>query len=696
MGNYEELKAAVASVIKTNGNQEITGAILQNALLSIISAVGANSTFAGIATPNTNPGTPDQNVFYLAATDGVYSNFNGITLSSEVIIFTNKNGNWDKIDTELATLSQQKELEVKINSITNIYSQKFNVLSNTDLVFDGTKIVESESSYKGYILQITRNIKEIAFDKAVHNVIGLLEYPKIGLIPNINYGKNITKLAIDYTDAKYIFITDMNFDFNAECFYNNIIYSGTINVTNSYPLSDGGYYNLTTAINAIEKAYITLGLQLIFYDGTSWRNYQFCANDIVYFKNISYWRNIPFFPTLDGVIFKNGQDYNFGVNAKGIPILDVNTITNGGYDRIFLNAVYKTKTAVLVQFKDENDNIICQFYKTEDVSAYSGIQTVECTPMYNSGVQIKVKLNWDLASDKISSFITGKLEIIQKKDELLDIEERVTSIEQRIDRLEQLIKCKDEIIVSLGDSITEFKYGGKGYVEYLQELTDGNVIRGGIGGTRLAERATPTLTPTSTTEAYAALDIVNIVKAWTLGDWSLVDAANQYLIDNASDDNTIIIDNLKNNPITSVNVVTILGGTNDLTGGSILGTNNSILPNEVCGAINLIVKMILEANPNIRIFIFTPIVRYIGSISDENWSDVWVNSKGYTLPQLCEKISECAKLLHIPICDMYWGLGWNRYNFSNYFIESDVTHPYKGFSSIAKKMIGFINSNRNF
>ena len=181
-----------------------------------------------------------------------------------------------------------------------------------------------------------------------------------------------------------------------------------------------------------------------------------------------------------------------------------------------------------------------------------------------------------------------------------------------------------------------------------------------------------------------------------MGDWSLVDAANQYLIDNASDDNTIIIDNLKNNPITSVNVVTILGGTNDLTGGSILGTNNSILPNEVCGAINLIVKMILEANPNIRIFIFTPIVRYIGSISDENWSDVWVNSKGYTLPQLCEKISECAKLLHIPICDMYWGLGWNRYNFSNYFIESDVTHPYKGFSSIAKKMIGFINSNRNF
>lgn len=63
MGNYEQLKQAISDVIKTNGNQEITGAIMQNALLSIISTVGSNATFAGIATPETNPGTPDKNVF---------------------------------------------------------------------------------------------------------------------------------------------------------------------------------------------------------------------------------------------------------------------------------------------------------------------------------------------------------------------------------------------------------------------------------------------------------------------------------------------------------------------------------------------------------------------------------------------------------------------------------------------------------
>ena len=36
MGNYDELKQAVSDVIKTNGNQEITGQVLQNTLLSII------------------------------------------------------------------------------------------------------------------------------------------------------------------------------------------------------------------------------------------------------------------------------------------------------------------------------------------------------------------------------------------------------------------------------------------------------------------------------------------------------------------------------------------------------------------------------------------------------------------------------------------------------------------------------------
>lgn len=116
MGNYEQLKQAVSDVIKTNGNQEITGAILQSALLSIISIVGENSTFAGIAVPETNPGTPDQNVFYIASQPGNYSNFGSIKLFDQVLILSNKNGYWVKFDTGITTAAKVTELEERSNA----------------------------------------------------------------------------------------------------------------------------------------------------------------------------------------------------------------------------------------------------------------------------------------------------------------------------------------------------------------------------------------------------------------------------------------------------------------------------------------------------------------------------------------------------------------------------------------------------
>lgn len=101
MGGYTELKAAIAAVIKTNGNNEITGAILQNVLNTIVSTVGANRAFAGIADAKTNPGTPDGNVFYVAYTAGNYVSFvSGSTYITvnpgELAILYNSTANWGK------------------------------------------------------------------------------------------------------------------------------------------------------------------------------------------------------------------------------------------------------------------------------------------------------------------------------------------------------------------------------------------------------------------------------------------------------------------------------------------------------------------------------------------------------------------------------------------------------------------------
>lgn len=118
MGNYKQLKAAIAAIIKANGMQKITGDALQATLLSLVSNIGDNATFAGMATPDTDPGTPDQNIFYLAAQPGVYSNFGNVELTDQVLIFTNKNDIWVKNESGIATSGEVTKLENKIEGLS--------------------------------------------------------------------------------------------------------------------------------------------------------------------------------------------------------------------------------------------------------------------------------------------------------------------------------------------------------------------------------------------------------------------------------------------------------------------------------------------------------------------------------------------------------------------------------------------------
>ena len=98
MGNYEQLKKAIADVIKTNGNEEITGAIMQQTLISIVDNLGGNAQFGGVAVPSTVPADTDGSVFYLASTQGTYPNFNNIEVdASEMAVFTKDTaGTWGK------------------------------------------------------------------------------------------------------------------------------------------------------------------------------------------------------------------------------------------------------------------------------------------------------------------------------------------------------------------------------------------------------------------------------------------------------------------------------------------------------------------------------------------------------------------------------------------------------------------------
>ena len=67
--------------------------------------------FMGVATPTTNPGTPDQKVFYLASTAGTYTYFGGLTKEGEITILK-YNNSWEK---EVITLKDSDYLRERLN-----------------------------------------------------------------------------------------------------------------------------------------------------------------------------------------------------------------------------------------------------------------------------------------------------------------------------------------------------------------------------------------------------------------------------------------------------------------------------------------------------------------------------------------------------------------------------------------------------
>lgn len=97
MANYATLKAAIAATIKENGNNEITGALLQQAILSMIDSLGAGYQFMNVAYPTDTPGTPDQRSFFIAAYPGTYANFGGITVGVTEIAILVYDSAWHKL-----------------------------------------------------------------------------------------------------------------------------------------------------------------------------------------------------------------------------------------------------------------------------------------------------------------------------------------------------------------------------------------------------------------------------------------------------------------------------------------------------------------------------------------------------------------------------------------------------------------------
>ena len=86
---YDQIKESIKTVIKENGNYEITGNVLQTVLLSMVDTLGPEYQFLGIATKSTVPVVVEGNSFYITTEVGTYTNFKN---SGNTTITVNKLG----------------------------------------------------------------------------------------------------------------------------------------------------------------------------------------------------------------------------------------------------------------------------------------------------------------------------------------------------------------------------------------------------------------------------------------------------------------------------------------------------------------------------------------------------------------------------------------------------------------------------
>lgn len=119
MANYANLLATIAANIYTNGNQEVTAAMVKTAMNEVVNTLGAGYQFMGVAHPSDTPiGYSDLLAFWLTSEAGTYTNFGGLVLNDGEVAILKYNGSWSKEVTGAATAAQLTELSQKLANIT--------------------------------------------------------------------------------------------------------------------------------------------------------------------------------------------------------------------------------------------------------------------------------------------------------------------------------------------------------------------------------------------------------------------------------------------------------------------------------------------------------------------------------------------------------------------------------------------------
>ena len=701
MSNYNNLKTTIDANIKQNGNQEITGPILNSVLNQMVNILGTGYQFAGVATldPATDPGTPDAKVFYIANGKGTYTNFGGLEVTEDDVVVLCYDTAWHKVATGIASQAKLSELEEKIGKVWGI---EYTVAINdrlSDIIYtghsgekvvvrvlnpfpedtewkifgtngDGTSIdsnkplseftpvsesIEVAVPENGYICVFTRN-REIPYERTYR----IEWYFKLGIkhdIEIINLEIDELKTSLEETNQKT----------------NNL--DNVINGSEIVTWEDVGYSDDYLEINAHKQGrYIS-------------------------FKNYSVGSDVSSFLRNNGLAFADGAFARCAIEQG-------TTYRVYGQPSAYACIVITDENAIIVTKIESGDYTQTPYEFTADSNGYLFVQTVSF-------------LSWETCKATFKK--------VEKTNSLVKDVAQLKNVNNPL---------AGKTFVVFGDSLSEFAgTDGKTYSQHIEDITGAKIINCAIGGTRFGVRNPNYQTPTSEGRAWACVDIANMVYAACSGDYTHIDAGASFLktlgynVDGA-------VANVKSINWDEVYGVIIEGGTNDFMGSvspTHIGTDDDDDFFTTKGAVNYMVKTILTAHPNVKlcfesnqvIYVAPPnfdvstsynvgdvckyeskIYKFINPHSGEwndsdvllislakdwrhpsAWCDNYKNFDGLTNAEFIKEIQNLVvHKHHIPYINMYDLLGWNQFNFSTFFEDYDNHHPYKGFKVWADKL----------
>jgi hypothetical protein len=233
-------------------------------------------------------------------------------------------------------------------------------------------------------------------------------------------------------------------------------------------------------------------------------------------------------------------------------------------------------------------------------------------------------------------------------------------------------------IAFFGDSITQDSNEVDHYPLWFEALTGARCINQGYGGTTMTKHTLTDFRPFSMTYLLQAkLSGDYTTQDTSIATWQAGTAEEQLRATNY----TKQLNKFKALDFNSLYAITMLYGANDhgMTVGTITDLDSE--GTTFCGAYNWVIKTLQENYPQLGIILLTPIFRV---------HDVGITDR---TPLFVQATKDIANANNLPVYDCYQNLGFNKYNWTQYYSD-DGLHPTEpeGQPRMGERISAWLNS----